>query len=85
MNKSITMLAAGAMLSATLAGCGGSSGNAAADASMSATPSSGGGGMDAFLAEVSRILGTTSDTAEPGSTDQINATTPDDKEPAPVS
>jgi hypothetical protein len=85
MNIFIKIPAGIVMLSALLAGCGGTGSSASADASMSSTPTSSAGGMDAFLAEVSRILGMTSDTAEPGATDQVNATTPEDKEPAPVS
>lgn len=77
--KSIAILTAGVTLSLLLGGCGGSGGYNAGS-----TPSSN-GGMDAFIAEVSRILGMTSDTAEPNAIDPINVTTPEDTAPAPVS
>jgi hypothetical protein len=40
--------------------------------------------MDAFVTEVSRILGMTNDTSEPAPTDKVNTTAPDNTAPAPL-
>jgi hypothetical protein len=67
-----------------LAACGGgTSDTVAANTPPAATDS--GSTVDSFLAEVKRIVGLTSDSAEPSSTDAITVTTPEDKEPEPVS
>lgn len=84
--------AASLALGILLVGCGGSGDatatnsamNSAADTTPSPTSASN-GGMDAFLAEVNRILGMSNDTGDPTATDHVNVTAPEDKEPAPVS
>jgi nitrous oxide reductase accessory protein NosL len=39
---------------------------------------------DAFISYVSQVVAAQSDTAEPGSTDGVAVTTPDDTEPLPL-
>jgi predicted small lipoprotein YifL len=84
MKRHFPTLAAALALGAMLAGCGGSGGPSMAEASATAAQSAN-GGMDAFLTEVRRILGMTSDTSAPVSIDHVNVTAPDNAGPAPLS
>lgn len=67
-------------LALLLAACGGS--NSSSGSSGSGTPPQ--TMVDAFFTTVSSFIGMTSDSTEPGATDGVTATAPENTEPATV-
>lgn len=83
LNKRFLMqAAAAAALALSLAACGGGGGDSGASASAGADPAP---ATDSFLSRVAALIGTSSDTAEAQDIGSVQATTPDNTEPIPVS
>lgn len=83
--KAIHSSAAAVLLALVMAGCGGSGHDIASSGAPAAAPEAATPAADAFTANVSNAVGSSSDTAEPLAVDSSAAGSSDTAEPVPVS